>query len=85
MIGQVIKQCRKDKGISQLVFASLLSMSQTNLSRIENELIHLPFRKYHLICRKLNITKQDLLLLTIDKSNLSTLDKKLIKQIIIIT
>ncbi len=59
-VGNVIKQARKDKGLTQREMASKLRMTQQQYSRFENGIFELNYSQIILICKYLDITPNDL-------------------------
>ena len=59
-VGNVIKQARKDKGLTQREMASKFRMTQQQYSRFENGIFELNYSQIILICKYLDITPNDL-------------------------
>lgn len=59
-VGNVIKQARKDKGLTQREMASKFRMTQQQYSRFENGIFELNYNQIILICKYLDITPNDL-------------------------
>ncbi len=59
-VGKVIKQARKDKGLTQREMASKFRMTQQQYSRFENGIFELNYSQIILICKYLDITPNDL-------------------------
>ena len=59
-IGQVIKEARKIKGLTQKEVASIFRMTQQQYSRFENGIFELNYQQIIDICHLLNITPNDL-------------------------
>lgn len=60
LVGNVIKQARKDKGLTQREMASKFRMTQQQYSRFENGIFELNYNQIILICKYLDITPNDL-------------------------
>lgn len=68
-IGQVIKELRKQKGLSQKEFADKVKLTQTSLSQIETGTTKPQKGTIDRICKALGINENLLLLLSVDESD----------------
>lgn len=59
-VGQVIKEARKLKGLTQKEVASIFRMTQQQYSRFENGIFELNYQQIIDICRLLDISPNDL-------------------------
>lgn len=59
-VGQVIKEARKLKGLTQKEVASIFRMTQQQYSRFENGIFELNYQQILDICRLLDISPNDL-------------------------
>ena len=60
IVGQNLKQARKDKGITQKEIANALNKYQSDYSEYENGKIQLDYEKIVYLCKRFDITPNDL-------------------------
>ncbi len=63
IIGNNLKQARKDKGITQKEVAAKFNMSQQQYSRFENGVFELNYTQIIELCKLYDITPNDLFLI----------------------
>ena len=60
IVGQNLKQARKDKGITQKEIANELNKYQSDYSEYESGKIQLDYEKIVYLCKRFDITPNDL-------------------------
>lgn len=60
IVGENIKQARRDKGLTQSQVAALLHMTQQQYSRFENGVFELNYGQILNLCRLYDITPNDM-------------------------
>ena len=60
LVGENLKQARKDKGLTQKEVASLLKMTQQQYSRFENGVFQLNYEQILALCEIYEITPNEI-------------------------
>jgi transcriptional regulator with XRE-family HTH domain len=60
IIGNNLKQARKDKGLTQQQVANVMKMTQQQYSRFENGIFELNYNQILFLCNLYDITPNDL-------------------------
>jgi transcriptional regulator with XRE-family HTH domain len=60
VVGNNLKQARKDKGLTQKEVASAITMTQQQYSRFENGVFELNYEQILLLCKLLDTTPNEL-------------------------
>lgn len=59
--GEILKNLRKHKGLSQSKFAAIVGLDNTRISKYENEVDRISLEMFLTWCEKLNVDPKEIL------------------------